>query len=144
MQLKIRNWNISELKDTFKRLSKSIRKANSYEKEPCKGNERHSKLILGHSMFDDMPFQDKAKNGMEVINAQGEKNCFFSELLVELDIYIQSRRIKWTYCHVILNKYSNIRPETGKLQERNIGGNNIALILTMNILTSKMRAIVNL
>lgn len=39
-------------------------------------------------MFDDMAFRDKAKNGMEVINAQGEKNCFFSELLVELDIYI--------------------------------------------------------
>lgn len=39
-------------------------------------------------MFDDMAFQDKAKNGMEVINAQGGKNCFFSELLVELEIYI--------------------------------------------------------
>lgn len=97
-------------------------------------------------MFDDMAFWDKAKNGMEVINAQGEKNCFFSELLVELDIYIyiQFRIIKWTYCHVILNKYSNTRPETRKLQEENIGGKNIALILTMNILTSKMRAIVNL
>lgn len=79
-------------------------------------------------MFDDMAFQDKAKNGMEVINAQGGKtvslvSCWWNWIY----IYIY-RRIKWTYCHVILNKYSNIRPETGKLKEGNIGGNNIALI----------------
>lgn len=43
-------------------------------------------------MFDDMAFQDKAKNGMEVINAQGGKtvslvSCWWNSLNKSIYIY---------------------------------------------------------